>query len=257
LSKRRRNPPTLKRLLNEAVAGSKKPVAFVVAGHNGSGKSTLWNERLSPRLQIPLINADRLTASILPERDPVTQTLPDWAQAFRDHDERWQRLSQAGVRTFTALVMEQKLPFAFETVFSHWEPRPDGTHYSSKIEEIRNMQAAGYLVVLLFVGLVSPGLSYLRVQTRRKTGGHDVPRNKLYARFPRTQAAVREASVVADMTLMFDNSRDLTHAFSLVRAQRRRRVLFDCRDTTFYVPGDLRFVAGVWLRRVAGPWKSA
>jgi predicted ABC-type ATPase len=35
-------------------------VAFVVAGHNGSGKSTLWYERLADRLQIPLINADRL-----------------------------------------------------------------------------------------------------------------------------------------------------------------------------------------------------
>ena len=147
---RRRNPPTLTALLNQAVAGEKKPVAFVLAGHNGSGKSTLWNERLSKHLRIPLINADRLTLSILPERDPATQSLPSWAQDFRDNDERWQRPSQEGVRAFTALVMEQRLPFAFETVFSHWEKGPDGRHYSSKIEEIKNMQAAGYFVVLLF-----------------------------------------------------------------------------------------------------------
>ena len=67
--------------------------------------------------------------------------------------------------------MEQKLPFAFETVFSHWERRADGKRYSSKIQEIKNLQSAGYFVVLLFVGLASPELSYFRVQTRLKAGG--------------------------------------------------------------------------------------
>jgi predicted ABC-type ATPase len=57
----------------------------VLAGHNGSGKSTMWNKRLSDRLKIPLINADRLTLSILPDRSPI----PTWAQSFRDNDERW------------------------------------------------------------------------------------------------------------------------------------------------------------------------
>lgn len=248
---RRRNPPTLLGLLRP-LAHQKKPVAFVLAGHNGSGKSTLWNQRLSAELRIPLINADRLTLSILPEADATSRALPQWAQRLRDADERWQRLSQEGVRMFTALVMEQKLPFAFETVFSHWEERPGGRYYSSKIQEIRNMQEAGYFVVLLFVGLVSPRLSYFRVQTRLKSGGHDVPRGKIYSRFPRTQAAIGIASRVADMTLMFDNSRDERHAFSLVRAQRKGQVLFDCRDTGFYADGDLRQIAGIWLRRVVG-----
>jgi predicted ABC-type ATPase len=182
--------------------------------------------------------------------------LPDWARAFRDHDARWQRLSQEGVRTFTALVMEQKLPFAFETVFSHWEKRPDGTYLSSKIEEIRNMQAAGYFVVLLFVGLVSAKLSFFRVQTRVKTGGHDVPRAKVFTRFPRTQAAIGAASAIADMTLMFDNSREGKDAFSLVRTQRGSKILFDCRDTNFYVDRDLRSVAGIWMKEVVGGYRS-
>lgn len=55
-----------------------KPVAFIVAGHNGSGKSTLWYQRLADRLQIPLVNADRLTLSILPP--PISGRLPAWAQ---------------------------------------------------------------------------------------------------------------------------------------------------------------------------------
>lgn len=251
---RHRNPPALARLLTAAVAGSTKPVAFVLAGHNGSGKSTLWAERLAPRLRIPLVNADRLTLSILPEPDRESHALPPWAQAFRDRDERWQRLSQEGVRAFTQLIMEQKLPFAFETVFSHWERRAHGKRYSSKIQEIKNLQSAGYFVVLLFVGLASPELSYFRVQTRLKAGGHGVPRNKIFSRFPRTQAAVGAASNIADMTIMFDNSRELGQAFSLARVQRRHKLLFDCRDTKYHVSRELRAVAGPWLSKVAGPW---
>lgn len=253
MNARRRNPPTPLQLLDDAVAPIKKPVAFVLAGHNGSGKSTLWNERLSDRLQIPLINADRLTLSILPDRIPI----PVWAQAFRDNDVRWQALSQQAVRAFTSLIMEQKLPFAFETVFSHWEKRSDGSHYSSKIEEIQNMQAAGYFVVLLFVGLVSRQLSFLRVQTRREEGGHDVPWAKIFDRFPRTQEAIGAASLIADMTLMFDNSRTKRQAFTLARAQRKSEVLFDCRDTNYYVGNELRLIAGIWLRNVVGPWRNS
>lgn len=253
---KRKDPPSLVKLLRQTVANQKRPVAFVLAGHNGSGKSTLWNERLSHELRIPLINADRLTASILPERDPETQALPAWAQALRDRNQRWQVISQQGVRAFTGLVMEQRLPFAFETVFSHWEKQPDGTFYSSKIEEIHNIRKAGYFVVLLFVGLVSPGLSFFRVQTRLRTGGHAVAQSKIFSRFPRTQAAIGVAATIADMAVMFDNSRGLKDAFSLARVQRGADILFDCRDPKYYVHRDLRFIAGTWLRKVVGRWPA-
>jgi len=51
-------------------------MAFVLAGHNGSGKSTLWYQRLADQLQIPLVNADRLTLSILPEANKKSKKLP-------------------------------------------------------------------------------------------------------------------------------------------------------------------------------------
>ena len=57
----------LKLLRRELAKHRRKPIAYVVAGHNGSGKSTLWAERLAPGLKVPLINADRLTLSILPD----------------------------------------------------------------------------------------------------------------------------------------------------------------------------------------------
>jgi predicted ABC-type ATPase len=251
----RQRPPSLERLLAQALAGEERPAAFVLAGHNGSGKSSLWYQRLVDRLKIPLINADRLTASILPAPDPATQQMPEWAQRLRDGDHRWQILSQQGVKAFRELVMAQRMPFAFETVFSHWRPLPDGRH-ESKVDDIIKMQRAGYFVILLFVGLASVELSVARVATRKAQGGHGVPLDKLLERYPRTQAAIGHAAPLTDMTLMFDNSRGPEAALALVRAQKRRKLLFDVRDLACRVDQELLGVATPWMARVVGPYKA-
>jgi predicted ABC-type ATPase len=248
-----RKPPPLDRLLRVATGSTDgRPAAFVLAGHNGSGKSTLWYERLVTKLQMPLINADRLTTSILPPPDQHGM-LPSWAQKLRDEDFRWQALSQLGVKAFKRLVMDQRIPFAFETVFSHWHRRPDGT-IESKADDIVELQEAGYFVVLLFVGLTSAELSAARVMTRRQQGGHAVPHDKLLTRFPRTQAAIAYAAPLADMAIFFDNSRTTTEAFAPVRVQRGTDVLFDCRDTSYGVDPELVHVASLWLPKVCGDW---
>jgi predicted ABC-type ATPase len=242
------SPPLLGDLLKPTVAG-KKPLAIVLAGHNGSGKSTLWYESLADTLQIPLVNADRLTLSLLPEPGPDSQLRP-WASRLRDRDGRWQKLAQDGVQLFMGLAMDQGMPFAFETVFSHLVKRTDGS-LESKVDIIRNLQRHGYYVVLLFVGLASAELSILRVSTRRRKGGHDVPEDKLRSRFPRTQQAIGIAAGVADLTLMFDNSRDEKRAFTLARAQRKKRILYDCRDASYPQDPSLAKIAGLWLANVA------
>ena len=246
--------PRLDRLLAGAVQGAERPAAFVLAGHNGSGKSTLWYDRLVNSLQMPLVNADRLTTSILPEKGE-DGLLPTWAQRLRDEDARWHELSQQGVKAFKQLVMAKQIPFAFETVFSHWVKRADGS-FESKADDILELQEAGYFVVLLFVGLASTALSITRVQTRRAQGGHAVPTDKLISRYPRTQKAVGNAAPLADMAIFFDNSREIEDAFSLVRVQQKDSVLFDCRDDAYDVPADLRHVAMMWLPKVCGVWPS-
>jgi predicted ABC-type ATPase len=220
-----------------------KPLAIVLAGHNGSGKSTLWEQRFSDVLRIPLINADRLTLSILPS------PLPLWAAELRDNDEQWQRIAQASVRSLVGEVIKQQASFAYETVFSHIRELLDGT-MESKADLIRQFQETGYSVVLLFVGLTNSDISILRVETRRRKGGHAVPESKLRSRFPRTQRAVGLASNIADLTLMFDNSRNMKEAFTLVRAQSKAKMLYDCR---FEVPGDeeLLAVSSPWLNLVS------
>lgn len=250
-----RPTPTVDRLLKQALEGQTRPSAFVLAGHNGSGKSTLWYERLAGKLRLPLVNADRLITSILPPPGPDTNQLPVWAQQLRDEDTRWQILSQSGVRAFKQLVMNERMPFAFETVFSYWKKLPAGG-YKSKADDIRDMQDAGYFVVLLFVGLTSVDMSVMRVHTHRQQGGHGVPLDKLQERFPRTQAAVGHAAPLADMTLMFDNSRAPDKAFTLVRAQQKDAVLFDARDPRYRIDADLQAVATPWLNKVVGPYAA-
>ena len=228
-----------------AQVASSRPLAIVLAGHNGSGKSTLWYERLAPEIRIPLVNADRMMMSILPEPDE-RRRLPDWASELRDRDEDWMRVAQKGVEAFVAQALARKVPFAMETVFSHWQDRGDGT-FESKADLIRDMQRAGYFVVLVFVGLSSAHLSVARVSTRVARGGHHVDVAKLMARFPRTQAAVSDALTVADAALLVDNSRTSDEAFTPCRIQLGTRVLFDLRDGDGAVPPAI----DAWLGRVA------
>ncbi|MFB9981682.1 hypothetical protein ACFSOZ_03865 [Mesorhizobium newzealandense] len=116
------------------------------------------------------------------------------------------KVAQDGVQAFVGHAMQSKVPFAMETVFSYWEELPDGIVHS-KLDLIRDMQAAGYFVLLLFVGLANVELSILRVQTRVAEHGHDVETERLLRRFPKTQRAIGAASMIADASVYVDNSR--------------------------------------------------
>jgi len=211
----------------QAQRKTKRPLAIVVAGHNGSGKSTMWRKTLSSRLQIPLVNADRMMLSILPEPNSDGKLEP-WARALRDGDQSWMKVAQNGVQAFVAHAMLAKVPFAMETVFSYWQEQPNGT-VLSKLDLIGDMQKAGYFVLLFFVGLTNVELSILRVQTRVADNGHDVPLDRLQRRFPKTQRAIREAAKIADATIFTDNSRDFKHAFTVCRVQLGAQPSFDLR----------------------------
>jgi predicted ABC-type ATPase len=206
---------------------SKKPLAIVLAGHNGSGKSTMWNTHLSPEFQLPLVNADRMMLSILPEPAKNKKLLP-WAQQLRDTNTSWMAVAQKGVEAFVAQALAQGVPFAMETVFSHWRSLGNGM-FESKIDLIRQMQEAGYFVLLFFVGLSNVQLSIGRVSTRERQGGHSVPIEKLLERFPRTQKAISVAANVADATIFVDNSRSKHDAFTVCRVQIRDDEVFDLR----------------------------
>jgi predicted ABC-type ATPase len=240
------NPvPKAARAIRGILEPTGKPFAIVLAGHNGSGKSTFWYQHVAEDLQIPLMNADRLMLSILPEPDEDGQLRP-WAKALRDTNDSWMLVAQQGVQAFIGAAMTQKVPFAFETVFSHWRKLPNG-RYESKIDIIRDLQRAGYFVLLIFVGLTNAELSIGRVVTRVMGGGHGVDESKLRDRYPRTQQAIKHAMSIADAAILLDNSRTERVAFTPVHIRRKKQVEFDIRDVLPFTPSEI----SAWLDIVA------
>ncbi|WP_370161051.1 zeta toxin family protein [Limimaricola soesokkakensis] len=157
-----------------------RPSLVLLAGPNGAGKSTLYQTRVAPSFAGPFINADIIQRDEL--RDPSMEASYEAARI---------------AETRRAEMLMDGVSFAAETVFSH----------PSKLEIIESARLRGYLVVVLHVGVDSPDLSVERVRGRAEEGGHDVPENKIRARYERSQPLIRKAVLRADSGMVFDNSR--------------------------------------------------
>ena len=112
--------------------------------------------------------------------------------------------------------MEAGLSFCTETVFSD----PIG----AKLRFLEDARSRGFAVFMVFIGLDSPLLSMARVKHRAEHGGHDVPDEKLYARFPRTLANLRAAIPIADEAFLFDNS-SYDEPYRVVAVYERGRLI--------------------------------
>jgi predicted ABC-type ATPase len=167
--------------------------------------------------------------AIRPSRIRPPHGPKEWAREFRDQHQGWMRVAQQGVQSFVAHAMAQKVPFAMETVFSYLQEK-DGV-IKSKVDLITDMQAAGYFVLLIFVGLANVDLSIGRVATRVAAHSHDVPVDRLRTRFPRTQQAIRLAIRQTDASLLVDNSREPEQAFTPCRIQIGKDEIFDVRGS--------------------------
>lgn len=156
-----------------------KPTMIVLAGPNGAGKSTLYATRVAPSFAGPFINADMI------QRDELCEPSPAAAyHAARIAAERRQEHLAAG------------RDFVTETVFSH----------PSKLDLIDEARAHGYTVIVMHVGVASAALSLARVGARVDEGGHDVPPDKIAARYDRGAPLIRQAVLLANRGMVFDNS---------------------------------------------------
>lgn len=161
-----------------------RPIVVAIAGPNGAGKTTFYHAHLQPA-GLRFVNADVLARQL---------NMEPYAAA---------RLADSLRRE----LVRQRESFVFETVFSD----PVG----EKLTFLKTAAQAGYTTVLCYIGISGPDVSGQRVAMRVSQGGHDVPTEKLIARFPRIlvnlKAAVRELPQV----WVFDNG-DLRVPFRLV-----------------------------------------
>jgi len=157
-----------------------RPSLVLLAGPNGAGKSTLYHTRVAPSFAGPFINAGLIQHDIL--KDVSMKASYKAAEIARDR---------------RCAMLATGKSFVTETVFSH----------PSKLEIIENAQARGYIVIVMHVGVNSPDLSVTRFKERTLEGGHDVPEEKVCARYDRGQPLIREAVLRADRGMVYDNSK--------------------------------------------------
>jgi predicted ABC-type ATPase len=168
----------------------------VLAGPNGAGKSTFFDLYLA-RLPLPFVNADLIARTL----DPDLPAELGYASA-------------AAADQVRAALVEQGASFCMETVFSD--------EAGTKVDSLTKATARGYAVILVFIGLENPDLCIGRVSQRVADGGHDVPDEKLRARYPRTLVNLRSAVEFVDCAYLFDNS-SCEHPFRLVAIYRAGR----------------------------------
>jgi predicted ABC-type ATPase len=133
------------------------PRIIIIAGPNGAGKTTFAREFLPNEADCPVfVNADLIAAGLAP-------FAPEGAarQAAR-------LMLQELARHFAA-----RISFAFESTLSG----------RGHLYLIKQWQAAGYRVKLIFLQLDNPEEAIARVAQRVRQGGHDIPEAVIRRRF--------------------------------------------------------------------------
>jgi predicted ABC-type ATPase len=160
---------------------SKKPQVYVIAGPNGSGKTTFASEFLPNYADCPaFINADTIARGL-------SGFSPD-AVALKAG-----RLLLEQIEAYAA----KKINFAFETTLS-------GTHYLSRLRQLRK---EGYAIHLFFLWIPDVRLSLARVTSRVKMGGHGLSEKVVRRRFHKgITNFLKHYRTVTDSWMLFDNS---------------------------------------------------
>ncbi|MBN2676386.1 MAG: zeta toxin family protein [Alphaproteobacteria bacterium] len=145
--------------VEDVVKYRRKRHCLIIAGPNGAGKSTCADAVVPDELKIgEFVNADKIAAGLSPYNPESVRLTAGRLLMNRVED-----------------LIRTRQNFAIETTLA-----PRGI-----IHLIHRMKEEGYQVTLSFLWLSSPKLAKLRVKTRVKTGGHDIPNTEIYRRYKR------------------------------------------------------------------------
>jgi predicted ABC-type ATPase len=164
------------------VRKKQKPTCFIIAGPNGAGKTT-FALRYLPQIAgcRNFVNADLIAYGISPFDSLSAQY-------------------EAG-RLFLREIynnIEKRVDFAFETTLSG----------RSQISLLKKLKQDGWQVVLFFLWIPDADFSRNRIRERVKHGGHDIPDDTIFRRFPRIMHnLIRIYIPLCDKAICYDNSR--------------------------------------------------
>ena len=199
----------------------------MIAGPNGSGKTTLteWLQRDYAVNFYHRLNADDIFAEVkvsqaTPAPLPVENArLVRYAEASGYQPETIRRFASGAIRaegdiirfasdddvnSYTVALVTNflqseliaaGLSFSQETVFSH----------ESKVAALAAAKDAGFRTYLYFVATELPSVNLARVASRYASGGHNVPPEKVIARYTRSLANVQRALPYLSRAYFFDN----------------------------------------------------
>jgi predicted ABC-type ATPase len=175
----------------------RKPTCFIIGGPNGSGKTTFALRYLFKIARCRnFVNADLIAQGLAP--------LDTLSAQF-----------DAG-RLFLARIhynISKRVNFAFETTLAG----------RSHINLLKQLRRDGWQIVLFFLWIPSAAFSRKRVRERVEHGGHDVPDDTLYRRYPKIMRNLMNVYIpLCDKTVCYDNSSlEPVPVFEQLRTARR------------------------------------
>ncbi|MEG9436744.1 zeta toxin family protein [Edaphobacter sp. HDX4] len=156
------------------------PVLTIIAGPNGSGKSTLTSSAREIFQQAPVLDPDAIVKSL---QETITPNHSDMEAGRR-------------VLLLAEELIASRQSFTVETTLS-------GNTY---LRMASRAKAAGFSIMVVFVGTSSVEINIERVKARVEKGGHDVPEEVQRRRFPRTLKNMKKLLPDADLAVVLDNS---------------------------------------------------
>ena len=185
------------------------------------GSRTRWIPPLhsaTPRSSRVTVKCTRKSVIALQDAAKLPLTSTDAAAIERSFatDVRNKRVREAVAAQLASAEREERLEqgrsFASETVFSH----------PSKLDFLRDAKAKGFDTRVVFIATENPQLNVARVEHRVSQGGHDVPKDKIVARYDRALENLRRVIPIADKVEVYDNSiegRDHRHIATFERGR--------------------------------------
>ena len=159
----------------------RKPTCFIIAGPNGAGKTT-FALRYLPQIAScrNFVNADLIAYGLSPF---------DSLSAQYEAGRLFLREIYANI--------DKRVDFAFETTLAG----------RSHIGLLKELKQDGWQIVLFFLWIPDAAFSKSRVRERVAHGGHNIPDDAIYRRYPRVMHNLMKIYIpLCDGVFCYDNS---------------------------------------------------